>query len=93
MRMSAADQAVIPVHAAARLMRKFPLAARRPRGGVVVQACSGTVCVPVVTDSSGGFVFEQLAPGSWDLAVDPGSGSDHCPRGRPGPHAAGTARA
>ena len=72
MRMSAADQAVIPVHAAARLTGKVQDAAGRPRGGVVVQACSGTVCVPVVTDSSGGFVFEQLAPGSWDLAVDPG---------------------
>ena len=38
--------------------------------GATVQACSGTVCVPAVTDASGTFVFERLAPGSWSLAFD-----------------------
>ena len=68
MRILGADQAVIPAHAAARLTGKVIDAAGQAVTNAAVQACSGTVCVPAVTDSSGTFVFERLAPGNWSVA-------------------------
>ena len=56
---------------AARLSGKVVDADGRAVRGAVVQACSATLCVPAVTDSTGGFVFERLPPGDWDVAIDP----------------------
>jgi len=37
--------------------------------GVLIQACNGSVCVPVLTDSAGFFVVEAAAAGTYTLAV------------------------
>lgn len=71
MKIYAADQAAMPGQAAARLSGKVIDAAGRPVAGVLVQACSGTVCVPAVTGAEGTFLFEQLDAGSWSLVFSP----------------------
>jgi len=77
MRIFAADQAAIPAHAAARLSGKVINTAGRAVAGATLQACSGTICVPAITNSSGIFVFERLSPGSWSLAFDPNRPAAH----------------
>ena len=48
---------------------------RRWPGGsearAMVQACSGSICIPAFTDGSGGFSFDGLAPGRDPIAVSP----------------------
>jgi hypothetical protein len=70
MRIIGAGQAAFTGRAAARLTGKVVDVVGRKVAGARVQACSGTVCVPAVTDDGGTFVFPRLAPGTWSLVLD-----------------------
>jgi hypothetical protein len=38
-------------------------------GGVVVQACSGVVCIPCTTDATGAFSIADVAAGTYDIRI------------------------
>ena len=79
MHILAAGQAALPARAA---VSGGPGAAASLSGRVIdaggtgvkatmVQACSGAICIPAFTDSTGAFVFDGLAPGRYSIAVGP----------------------
>ncbi|MGO9310568.1 MAG: DUF1223 domain-containing protein [Spirochaetia bacterium] len=72
MRIIAADQAPLPAGAAGKVSGRVIGSNGRAIAGAMIQACSGTLCVPALTDDSGTFVFSGLAPGRYSIAVDPG---------------------
>jgi hypothetical protein len=72
MRILAADQVTLPAAAAATLSGRVIDARSMPVGGALVQACNDVLCIPALTDRSGTFVFNGLAPGRYSIAVDSG---------------------
>ena len=69
MRISGAAQVDLPTPGSARLSGRVVDGAGRGAAGVVIQACNGAVCVPVLTDNAGFFVMNAVAPGKYTLAV------------------------
>ena len=70
MRILAADQALLPPRGASLSGRVIDRSGKAVEGAMI-QACSGALCVPAFTDSSGVFLFNELAPGRYSLAADP----------------------
>ena len=70
MRILAADQAFLPARGAS-LSGRVIDGSGRAVAGAMIQACSGELCVPALTDDSGTFVFNGLAPGRYSIAADP----------------------
>jgi protocatechuate 3,4-dioxygenase beta subunit len=71
MHILAADAAALPASSAARLSGRVIDGSGKAVAGAMIQACSGSVCVPAWTDAKGAFVFDGLAPGVYSLALDP----------------------
>jgi len=69
MRISGAAQVDLPAAGSARLSGRIVDSAGRGAAGVLIQACNGAVCVPVLTDNTGFFVMSAVAPGKYTLAV------------------------
>lgn len=70
MRILAADQAFLPARSASISGRVID-GSGKADAGAMIQACSGKLCVPALTDDSGTFVFNGLAPGRYSIAADP----------------------
>jgi hypothetical protein len=71
MRIIAADQASLPVAAGGSVSGRVIDGSGRAVAGAMIQACSGSLCVPALTNDSGTFVFNGLAPGRYSLAAGP----------------------
>ncbi len=71
MRIVAADRASPAPRVSAKLSGRLVDPSGRGLPGFTVQACSGSVCVPAVSDANGAFTFDDLAPGSWSLVAGP----------------------
>jgi hypothetical protein len=69
MHVFGAAQVALPGAGSARLSGRVVDRAGRGVAAVLVQACSGSACVPVVTDESGFFVMEAVVPGKYTLAA------------------------
>lgn len=69
MHISRAVQVDLPASGGARLSGRVVDSAGRGAAGVLIQACNGAVCVPVLTDNAGFFVMNAVAPGTYTLAV------------------------
>ncbi len=63
MRIIAADQAALPAGVAGSLSGRVIDGSGAAIARAMLQACSGALCVPAITDNSGTFVFNGLAPG------------------------------
>ncbi|HUJ73721.1 MAG TPA: DUF1223 domain-containing protein, partial [bacterium] len=75
MRIDAAARADLSAAAGARVSGRVTDPQGRALAGITVQACSGAVCVPAVTDSTGAFHYDDLSPGTWSLVAGPNAPS------------------
>jgi hypothetical protein len=72
MKIFAADRAAVVGVTDGRINGRVTDDGGRGLGGITVQACSGSVCVPAVSGSDGSFAFTELSPGTWSHAAGPG---------------------
>ncbi len=71
MRIVAADRVGLSPRPGATLSGRLVDPTGRPVAGRIVQACSGSLCVPAVTDATGAFAVSELGPGVWSLVAGP----------------------